>query len=87
MSATVVREKGQTTLPVEVSEAAGIKPGDQIDWRFEEGEIRGRKLAMNPRKIVGKLVQKGDALVLEAEGFSIDPEAIAAAVREERDRH
>lgn len=82
-----MREKGQTTLPADVSEAAGIRPGDQIDWRFEEGEIRGRKLSMGPRRIVGKLVQKGDALVLEAEGLRIDPEGIAAAVREERDRH
>jgi bifunctional DNA-binding transcriptional regulator/antitoxin component of YhaV-PrlF toxin-antitoxin module len=44
MSATIVREKRQTTLPVEVCEPAGIEPGDQIDWRFEAGEIRGRKL-------------------------------------------
>jgi bifunctional DNA-binding transcriptional regulator/antitoxin component of YhaV-PrlF toxin-antitoxin module len=87
MSATAVREKGHTTLPADVSEAAGLKPGDQIDWRFEEGEIRGRKLPVEPRRILGKLVQKGDALVLEAEGLSIDPEGIAAAVREERDRH
>jgi bifunctional DNA-binding transcriptional regulator/antitoxin component of YhaV-PrlF toxin-antitoxin module len=87
MSATIIAEKGQTTLPADVSEAAGLKPGDQIDWRFEEGEIRGRKVSLKPRRIVGKLVQRGDALVLEAEGFSIDPEGIAAAVREERDRH
>jgi hypothetical protein len=44
MSATVVREKNQTTLPADVVEAAGIRPKDQVDWRFEDGEIRGRKL-------------------------------------------
>jgi hypothetical protein len=22
----------------------GLKPGDRVDWRFEDGEIRGRKL-------------------------------------------
>ena len=49
MSATVVREKRQTTLPSDVSEAAGLKPGDQVDWRFEDGEIRGRKLAPVPK--------------------------------------
>jgi bifunctional DNA-binding transcriptional regulator/antitoxin component of YhaV-PrlF toxin-antitoxin module len=44
MSATVVRAKRQTTLPEDVCAAAGIKIRDQVDWRFEEGEIRGRKL-------------------------------------------
>jgi bifunctional DNA-binding transcriptional regulator/antitoxin component of YhaV-PrlF toxin-antitoxin module len=88
MSATAIREKRQTTLPADVSEAAGLEVGDQVDWRFEEGEIRGRKLEATPqRRIVGKLVKKGDALVLEAEGVEIDPQAIADAVREERDRH
>lgn len=87
MSATSVQENGQTILPAEVSAAAGLKPGDQVDWRFEEGEIRGRKLSAQPKRIVGKLVQKGDALVLEAEGYQINPEDIARAVREERDRH
>jgi bifunctional DNA-binding transcriptional regulator/antitoxin component of YhaV-PrlF toxin-antitoxin module len=43
-SATAVRKKRQTTLPAEVCEPAGIEVGDQIDWRFEGGEIRGRKL-------------------------------------------
>jgi bifunctional DNA-binding transcriptional regulator/antitoxin component of YhaV-PrlF toxin-antitoxin module len=44
MSATVVRAKRQTTLPEEVCQAAGIRVRNQVDWRFEEGEIRGRKL-------------------------------------------
>ena len=44
MSATVVRTKRQTTLPEDVCLAAGIRARDQVEWRFEEGEIRGRKL-------------------------------------------
>ncbi len=48
MSATVLREKRQTTLPQDVVEAAGLKPNDLVDWRFEDGEIRGRKL--EPKK-------------------------------------
>ena len=44
MSATVVREKRQVTLPQAVLQAAGIKVDDQVDWRFEDGEIRGKKL-------------------------------------------
>ena len=44
MNATAIRDKRQITIPSDVSKAAGLKPGDQVDWRFEEGEIRGRKL-------------------------------------------
>ena len=44
MNATEIRDKRQTTLPVAIAEAAGLKPGDQVQWRFEQGEIRGRKL-------------------------------------------
>jgi bifunctional DNA-binding transcriptional regulator/antitoxin component of YhaV-PrlF toxin-antitoxin module len=87
MSATFVGEKRQVTLPAEVVQAAGLRIDDQVEWRFEDGEIRGRKLlAQNePRRIVGSLVQRGDALVLEAEGVTVDSESIAQAVREERE--
>ena len=40
MNATAIGEKRQTTIPQEVCEAAGLRPGDQVDWRFEDGEIR-----------------------------------------------
>jgi hypothetical protein len=88
MSATSIQEERRTTLPPDVSEAAGLKPGDQIDWRFEEGEIRGRKLTppSAPHRIVGKLIRKNGVLVCDTEGLTIDPEDIARAVREERDR-
>jgi bifunctional DNA-binding transcriptional regulator/antitoxin component of YhaV-PrlF toxin-antitoxin module len=43
MQDTILREKNQITLPSEVVEAAGLKPGrDRIVFRFEGGEIRGR---------------------------------------------
>ena len=89
MSATAVREKRQVTLPQDVFQAAGLRIDDQVDWRFEDGEIHGRKLVAQaePRRIAGRLVKRGDALILQAEGIKVDPEAIAAAVREERDRH
>ena len=59
----------------------------QVDWRFEDGEIRGRKLVpqSEPRRVVAKLVRRGGRLIFEAKGVKITPEAIAAAVREERD--
>ena len=86
MSATTIRDKRQTTLPADVSEAAGLKPGDQVEWRFEDGEIRGRKLTPSePRRVKARLVKRGGALVFEAHGITIDPEAIAQAVEEERE--
>ncbi|HYG34561.1 MAG TPA: AbrB/MazE/SpoVT family DNA-binding domain-containing protein [Clostridia bacterium] len=88
MSATRVRQKRRITLPRDVCEAAGIKPNDQVEWRFEDGEIRGRKLACpkDPQTINAKLVKKGDALVMDIpKGYKLDPDAIARAVREERD--
>ncbi len=50
MSATPVREEFQITLPQDVREAAGLKVNDQVDWRFEGGEIRGRKLVSEKPK-------------------------------------
>ena len=44
MNATVVDDKRRTTLPQSVFEAAGLQANDQIEWRVEQGEIRGRKV-------------------------------------------
>ena len=42
---TLLREKNQVTLPTELVEAAGLTPTkDRIAWRFEDGELRGRKV-------------------------------------------
>ena len=87
MSATAVREKRQVTLPQDVFESAGLKINDQVDWRFENGEIRGRKLVpqAEPKRVCGKLVRKGDAWVFELpKGYTLAPDAIEQAVREER---
>src|SRR5947208_13095403 len=85
MNATAIGEERQTTLPKEISEAAGLKPGDQVDWRFEDGEIRGRKLTpTEPRTIMAKLIMREGHLVADTTGLTIDPEDIAEAVREER---
>jgi len=88
MKQTAILEKRQTTIPQEVCEAAGLEPGDKVEWRFEDGEIRGRKLgpAPEPKRIMARLVSRGGELVFEAPpGIKIEPEAIAQAVREERE--
>ncbi len=40
----MVRPKRQITLPADVTDAGSIRVNDLIDWRFEGGELRGRKL-------------------------------------------
>ena len=83
MNDTLLREKNQVTLPTEIVEAAGLTPTkDRIDWRFEAGEIRGRKLEkrqvpiVRPRRIKGRL---------RGADVKLSPETIAAAVRADRD--
>ena len=44
MSATVIDKKRRMTLPESVCTAVDLKPNDQVEWRVEAGEIRGRKL-------------------------------------------
>jgi bifunctional DNA-binding transcriptional regulator/antitoxin component of YhaV-PrlF toxin-antitoxin module len=83
MSATVMLHKRQTTLPAEVCEAAGLKPSDQIDWRFEDGEIRGRKLvAVSPEPLDFDEV---DANTLLPKGATLTAPGIVAAVRAVRE--
>ena len=59
MSATIISEKRQTTLPADVCEAADLHANDQVDWTFVGGEIRGRKLAALPRPRVGRVMEDG----------------------------
>jgi hypothetical protein len=86
MSATALREKRQTTIPQDICEAAGLTTNDQIDWSFQDGEIRARKLvAKEPRKIVRRLVKRDGGMFLDIKGLTIDPDDIGKAIREERD--
>jgi bifunctional DNA-binding transcriptional regulator/antitoxin component of YhaV-PrlF toxin-antitoxin module len=51
MTATIIDKKHRMTLPESICAAAGLKPNDQVEWRVEGGEIRGRKLvAEKPRE-------------------------------------
>lgn len=82
MSTTVMREKRQTTLPQEVADAAGLRPGDPVQWTFEGGEIRGRKLVPAARGSRLKLAKRGGFLLVEGEFSRKD---ILAAIRADRD--
>ena len=44
-------KKRRMTLPESVCDAVGLKPNDQVEWRVEAGEIRGRRLgAQKPQE-------------------------------------
>ena len=51
MNATVIDKKRRLTLPESVCRAVDLRPNDQVEWRVEGGEIRGRKLV--PKKSKG----------------------------------
>jgi bifunctional DNA-binding transcriptional regulator/antitoxin component of YhaV-PrlF toxin-antitoxin module len=82
MNATIVRAKRQTTLPQNVADAAGIKQGDQVEWTFEGGEIRGRKLVPLSHDKRLRLVKKKGFLMLEGK---MEREDILAAIRADRE--
>jgi len=45
-----LRDKRQLTLPVEICEALGLKPGDSLDIRIEDGTLiakPGRRAALD----------------------------------------
>jgi bifunctional DNA-binding transcriptional regulator/antitoxin component of YhaV-PrlF toxin-antitoxin module len=83
VSTTAIGDKRQTTLPADVCQAAGLQTNDQIEWRFEQGEIRGRKLDLPVSKEIGLEDVSDDGIL--PKGWKPDAESIAAAIREERD--
>jgi hypothetical protein len=84
MSATIIKENRDTTLPADVCEPAGIRPGDQIEWRFESGEIRGRRLAPTEREEIG-LADIDPQTLLPKGGWKITAASIVRAIRADRE--
>jgi bifunctional DNA-binding transcriptional regulator/antitoxin component of YhaV-PrlF toxin-antitoxin module len=84
MSATMIREQRQTTLPVDVCEAAGLSPGDQVDWRIEDGEIRGRKLEPENCEVLD--FDDLDPDTLAPKIGRITEESIVRSIREDREQ-
>lgn len=85
MNDTLLREKNQVTLPGEVVEAAGLVPQhDRISWRFEGGEIRGRRAHHAPRP--GRLCKDRKTGLLFFESQVTPQEAEEAALSANVDR-
>ena len=83
MSATVVRKKGQVTLPQEVVQAAGIKVDDEVDWRFEDREIRGKKPVPETTEVLN--LEALDSKTLAPRAGKPTRESIIKAVRAARE--
>lgn len=83
MSATIVRAKRQTTLPRDVCQSGGIKEMDVVDWRFEDGEIRGRKLqpVETKTRIIRPIRHKGRLVLPE---MDIDYTQLAKDIHQDR---
>ncbi len=65
---TTVAEGGRIVIPASYRRALGVRPGDEIVLRFEDGEVRitsrvqARRRA---REYVRSLVPKGESMVDE----------------------
>lgn len=83
MSTTVVRAKRQTTLPRDVCQAGGIQETDVMEWRFEDGEIRGRKLNPADTKIrtIRPVMYKGKLVLPE---MDIDYDQLGKDLNQDR---
>ena len=84
MSATIIREQRQTTLPEEICEAVGLSPGDQVDWRIEDGEIRGRKLEPENCEVLD--FDDVDPGTLAPKVGKVTEESIVRSIREDREQ-
>ncbi|HXR07078.1 MAG TPA: AbrB/MazE/SpoVT family DNA-binding domain-containing protein [Candidatus Acidoferrum sp.] len=84
MSATMIREERQTTLPVEVCEGVGLSPGDQVDWRIGDGEIRGRKIEPESCQVLD--FDDLDPKTLAPKIGVATEESIVRSIREDREQ-
>ena len=77
-----MREKRQTTLPAEIVRAAVLRVSDQIDWRFEAGEIRGKRLVPDTVETID--LQDLDPVTLLPKEGTIVVESLLHSIREDR---
>jgi hypothetical protein len=84
MSATIIREGLETTLPSDVCERAGVNVNDGVEWRYEDGEIRGRKIVADFAEVLDETALDPETL-LPKDG-KISAESIVQAIRLDRER-
>jgi len=49
MAETTITKKGQVSIPREIREKLGLKPGDKIEFTVENGKIVGIPVAYIPK--------------------------------------
>ncbi|MEM8821344.1 MAG: AbrB/MazE/SpoVT family DNA-binding domain-containing protein [Pseudomonadota bacterium] len=79
---STVTSKGQTTLPKDVREHLGLKPGDKVRYLVIGDEVR----LVRPRKVMslcGSLPYEGDPVSLDKMDEAVRD---GAAARQHRDR-
>ncbi|MDE3067780.1 MAG: AbrB/MazE/SpoVT family DNA-binding domain-containing protein [Verrucomicrobiota bacterium] len=57
MSATIVRDRRQTTVPADIADRLQIEPGDQIDWQMSGDGAVVRKLVPTASHRSGHLIK------------------------------
>ena len=86
MRVSLLRDRNEVTLPGEVVEAAGlVAQQDYIAWRFEAGEIRGRKQSAAPGR-AGRVARDHKTGLLFWDGDISAEEAKDAALSANLDR-
>ena len=85
MSKTTLQSSHPAILPPEICEAAGLRVFDKIEWRFQDGEIRGRKVDLEAVEVLD--LEDVEINTLLPKGATITSESIVAAIRADREEH
>jgi AbrB family looped-hinge helix DNA binding protein len=62
---SVVTRKGQITIPAEVRRKLGLRQGDRVEFRLDDGEVRLVRLASVAQRTAG--IFRSEAAPLSAE--------------------
>jgi hypothetical protein len=87
MSTSAIGPKWEIKLPTDICLAAGIQVSDTVEWRFEQGEIRGRKKQADD-VVEKRLVRPEpfkDLLVLPQD-IEVDWDRVTQEMKEDRER-
>ena len=83
MTSTLTKA-GQTTIPADIRRKAGWDIGATLDWQVEGNNVVVRRMEPQDVARTVRLVRKNGRLRLPS-GVRLSSEAVAKAVREERD--